>query len=315
MSTPPVRLAYLGPPGTFTEAALLTVPEARFATFDPRQSISDALAAVRLGEADLAMVPLENSVEGSVNLTLDELAFGPDELTIRREVLLPITISLLARARVALSDVVAVLSQPHGAAQCRGWLASALPGVPIRATTSTAEAARQVALSAEPLAALGAPIAAKEYGLEVLVNDVGDNPNAVTRFVLVGRAAEPPPAPTGVDRTSVVLFIGDDHPGALLEVLEEWAVRGVNLTRIESRPTKEAMGRYCFFVDAEGHVADARVGEALSGLKRRCAGVRFLGSYPRADTTSSPVPAGVQDGDFEAAAAWLGSIRNGHSRP
>jgi prephenate dehydratase len=312
MSTPPVRLAYLGPPGTFTEAALLTVPEARFATFDPRASISDALAAVRRAEADLAMVPLENSVEGSVNLTLDELAFGPDELTIRREVMLPITISLLARAGVALGDLVAVLSQPHGAAQCRGWLASSLPAVPVRATTSTAEAARQVALSSDSLGALGAPIAAKEYGLEVLVHDVGDNPNAVTRFVLVGRASDPPPAPTGVDRTSVVLFIGDDHPGALLEVLEEWAVRGVNLTRIESRPTKEGLGRYCFFVDCEGHVADARVGEALSGLKRRCAGVRFLGSYARADAASPVVPPGVQDSDFSAAAAWLDEVRNGH---
>lgn len=312
MSTPPSRLAYLGPPGTFTEAALLTVPEARFATFDPRATISEALAAVRRGEADAAMVPLENSVEGSVNFTLDELAFGQDELSIRREVLLPITISLLARSGVALADITAVLSMPHGVAQCRAWLGQHLPTVAIESTTSTAEAARLVALSPLPIAALGAPIAAKEYGIDILVNDVGDNPNAMTRFVLVGSRGAPLPAPTGADRTSVVVFNDDDHPGALLELLEEFAVRGVNLTRIESRPTKEAMGRYCFFVDAEGHVADARVGEALMGLKRRCAGVRFLGSYGRADVVSpTPVTAGVREQDFTAAADWLARIRTG----
>ena len=152
MSTPPSRLAYLGPPGTFTEAALLSVPEARFATFDPRATISEAIAAVRRGEADAAMVPLENSVEGSVNFTLDELAFGADELSIRREVLLPITISLLARPGVALEDITAVLSMPHGVAQCRGWLGTHLPLAAIEATTSTAEAARLVALSTDPIA-------------------------------------------------------------------------------------------------------------------------------------------------------------------
>ena len=313
MSTPPVRLAYLGPPGTFTEAALLTVPEATFATFDPRATIADAIAAVRRRDADMAMVPLENSVEGSVNFTLDELAFGVDELSIRREVLLPITISLLARPGVALSDITAVLSMPHGVAQCRAFLGEHLPTAVIEATTSTAEAARLVALSAEPIAALGAAIAAKEYGIDILVNDVGDNPNAMTRFVLVGRADVPPPAPTGADRTSAVVFIGADQPGALLELLEEFAVRGVNLTRIESRPTKEAMGRYCFFVDAEGHVFDTRVGEALMGLRRRCAGVRFLGSYGRADITTGPVPvpAGQQEQDFTEAASWLARIRAG----
>ncbi len=311
MTTPPTRLAYLGPPGTFTEAALLTVPEARFGAFDPRPTIADALAAVRAGEADMAMVPLENSIEGSVNLTLDELAFGPDELAIRREVLLPITISLLARPGVRLEEITAVLSMPHGAAQCRAWLAANLPSAVIEATTSTAAAARQVALSDEPLAALGAPIAAAEYGIEVLVDGVGDNPNAMTRFILVGRADEAPPAPTGGDRTSAVVFIGDDHPGALLELLEEFAVRGVNLTRIESRPTKQGMGRYCFFVDAEGHVADSRVGEALMGLKRRCADVRFLGSYARADANPGPVPAGVREEDFADAATWLKKIRTG----
>ncbi|MEO6714818.1 MAG: prephenate dehydratase [Mycobacteriales bacterium] len=311
MSTPPSRLAYLGPPGTFTEAALLSVPEATFATFDPRPSIADAIAAVRRGDADAAMVPLENSVEGSVNITLDELAFGVDELAIRREVLLPITISLLARPGVALSDITAVLSMPHGAAQCRNWLGANLPTAAIEASSSTAEAARLVALSSDPIAALGAPIAAKEYGIDILVDDVGDNPNATTRFVLIGRADSAPPAPTGSDRTSAVVFIGDDHPGALLELLEEFAVRGVNLTRIESRPTKQGMGRYCFFVDTEGHVADARVGEALMGLKRRCADVRFLGSYGRADVVASAVPGGVRDEDFTGAADWLKRIRTG----
>jgi prephenate dehydratase len=145
----------------------------------------------------------------------------------------------------------------------------------------------------------------------VLVDDVGDNPNAVTRFVLVGRSDSAPPAATGADRTSVVVFNDDDHPGALLELLEEFAVRGVNLTRIESRPTKELMGRYCFFVDAEGHVSDARVGEALMGLKRRSTGVRFLGSYPRADALPGPVRPADREREFTEAAAWLARIRTG----
>lgn len=305
-----LRVAYLGPPGTFTEAATLTLPEAGEATLDPRPSISDALDAVRTGAADRAVVPLESSIEGSVMLTLDELAFAAPALTIRAEVLLPITIALLARTTVALSDVRVVVSQPHAAAQCRGWLQAHLPTAEVRAASSTAEAARLVADSTEPMAALGAAVAAGEYGLSVLADAVGDHPDAVTRFVLVGPAAEPPPVATGADRTSAVAFIGDDHPGALLELLEEFAVRGVNLSRIESRPTKAGLGRYCFFVDCEGHVSEPRVGEALHGLKRRCADVRFLGSYPRGDDAApGPLARGASESDFAAADAWLRDLR------
>ncbi len=303
------RLAYLGPPGTFTEAALLTLPESSGAQLDPRPTITDAVEAVRTGAADAAMLPLENSIEGSVMLTLDELAFGADDLVVRREVFLPITIALLARSGVGLDEVSAVLSMPHAAAQCRRWLAANLPGVPVRATTSTAEAARLVGEADDPLAALGAPIAATEYGLDVLEPSAGDNPDAMTRFVLVSRNDTPPDAPTGADLTSVVAFIADDHPGALLELLEEFAVRGVNLTRIESRPTGAGLGRYCFFVDVEGHVAEPRVGEALSGLKRKCADVRYLGSYPRATGTPSPAARGTTETDFASAAEWLAQIR------
>ena len=308
-----MRLAYLGPAGSFTEAALLTLDEARDAELDPRLTITDALDAVRTGVAAAALVPLENSVEGSVNRTLDELGFGPDQLAIRREVLLPITIALLARPGTELADISTVLSMPHAAAQCRRWLAANLAGAEVVETTSTSDAARQVAGGSTPSAALGAPGAAEQYGLAVLAPDVGDNPDAVTRFVLVGLSDAPPPPPTGADRTSVVEFIAEDHPGALLELLEQFAARGVNLSRIESRPTGAGMGRYCFFVDCEGHVAEARVGEALTGLRRTCAGVRFLGSYPRADALPSTPARGCTDDDFATAGEWLAAIREGRS--
>jgi prephenate dehydratase len=305
-----VRYAYLGPPGTFTEAALLQVAREPDAELVSRATVSEALDDVRTGATQRAMVPLESSIEGSVMLTLDELAFGPDVLTVRAEVSLPITMALLAFAGRTMSDVTTVLSHPHAAAQCRQWLSANLPGAAVVPTGSTAEAAVRVAEGEAGLAALGAPVASAEYGLAILADDVGDFPDAATRFVLVGPSAEAPPAPTGADRTSVVAFIGDDHPGALLELLQEFAVRGVNLTRIESRPTKSGLGRYCFFVDCEGHVAEARVGEALSGLRRKCVDVRFLGSYARAGDRPTPQPAGATDADFDSAAAWLATLRD-----
>jgi prephenate dehydratase len=305
-----VRIAYLGPPGTFTEAALLTLPVAATAELVPAATITDALDGVRSGDVDAAVVPIENSVEGSVLLTLDELALRESaDLTIRAEVSLAVTLNLLGRKGLRLADIGAVLSMPHAAAQCRRWLRAHVPSAEVRATTSTAEAARQVSTSDEPVAAIGAEIAAREYGLEVLAADIGDNSAAATRFVLVGRADVAPPPPTGADNTSVVAFIADDHPGALLDLLEEFAVRGVNLTRIESRPTGAGLGRYCFFVDCEGHVAEPRVGEALSGLRRKCADVRFLGSYPRADGGATRPPPGASADDFASAAEWLAAIR------
>jgi prephenate dehydratase len=305
---PPARYAYLGPEGTFTEAALRTLPAAGRADLQPYPTVGGALDAVRAGEADGALVPIENSVEGSVPVTLDELAVG-DPLQITREVLLPVRFALLARAGTTLDQVKRIVTHPHAEAQCRGWLRRHLPDVIVSRAESTAAAAILVAGDNYD-AAIAAPVAGEDYRLTAIANDIGDNPDAVTRFVLVSRPAAPA-RPTGADKTSLVAFIRDDHPGALMEILDEFAVRGVNLTRLESRPTGQAMGRYCFSIDAEGHLSDARVGEALMGLRRVCADVRFLGSYPRADETAATVRPGTADADFTDAQRWLERLREG----
>jgi prephenate dehydratase len=305
---PPARFGYLGPAGTFTEAALRTLRAADRADLTPYASVAAALDAVRAGEADGAMVPLENSVEGSVPTTLDELASG-EPLQVTREVLLPVSFCLLGRSGTARADVRLVATHPHAEAQCRRWLRDVLPEAEVVLTPSTADAARAVA-DGRYDAAVAAPIAAEHYGLQVLASDVQDNEGAVTRFVLVSRPG-PPPAPTGADRTTLFAFIADDQPGALLSLLTEFAVRGINLTRIESRPSGSGLGRYFFSIDCEGHVAEARVGEALAALHRTCAAVRVLGSYPRADGVRSDVHRGTSDGAFRAAAAWLQRVRSG----
>ena len=307
---PPARYAYLGPEGTFTETALRSLPAAARAELRPEATVAAALDAVRVGDADGAVVPIENSVEGAVTVTLDELAQG-DPLVITREMTVPVRFALLGRAGTDRFAVKNVVTHPHAAAQCRKWLAAHLPEAKVLHTSSTALAAQQVAESASIFdAAISAPLAADRYRLAVLAHGIGDNPDAMTRFILVSRPG-PPPARTGADKTSFVAFIRDDHPGALLEILDELAVRGVNLTRIESRPTGSALGRYCFFIDAEGHVADLRVGEALKGLRRKCQDVRFLGSYPREDKQRSAVRSGNSDEEFAGADAWLSRLVNG----
>jgi prephenate dehydratase len=303
------KLTYLGPEGTFADAALRTVPEAATAERIPSRTVPAALEAVRDGTFDAALVPLENSVEGAVPTTLDELASG-EPLQVLREVLLPVSFALLVRGGTDPAAIRTVATHPHAEAQCRRWLAATLPNAGVLLSPSTAEAAEGVAQNRYD-AAIAAPVAADLYGLQILFNDVHDTEDAVTRFVLVGRP-HPPAPPTGADRTTVVAFIREDHPGALLELLTEFAVRGVNLTRIESRPTGFGLGRYCFSVDCEGHIADLRVGEALSALHRICADVRFLGSYPRADGTPVMVRPEVTDASFRDAAGWLEALR-GHA--
>jgi prephenate dehydratase len=307
MGTPPARYAYLGPEGTFSEAALRSLPAAQGVERVPCVSVGDALDAVRRGDVAAALVPLENSVEGSVSETLDELATG-EPLQIVREVQLSVSFALLVRPGTTLAAVETVTTIPHAEAQVRGWLRSTLPGARFVAASSTADGARAVA-AGEADAAVAAPLAAEHYRLEVLAADIADTPGAVTRFVLVAPPGPPPP-PTGADRTSLVAFIADDHPGALLEVLTELAVRGVNLTRIESRPTGDGLGRYCFSMDAEGHIAQARVAEALAALRRLCADVRFLGSYPTADGSAPTERRGTSDEVFADAAAWVGKLRS-----
>ncbi len=317
MTQPPAgpRYGYLGPEGTFCEAALLAhlagagEPDA---VRVPCGTVAAALDAVRSGEVDAAMVPVENSVEGSVSATVDELASGP-ALVIGSETLVPVTFDLLARPGTRLADVRRVATHPHAEAQCRGWLAANLPAAVALPASSTAGAAAVVAAPDAPYdAAIASPLAGQEYHLESLAHDIGDRPDAVTRFVLVSRPL--PPAPlSGADKTSLVLTIGRDHPGALLEILTEFAVRGINLTRIESRPTGGGIGDYFFSVDVEGHVDEARVGEALIGLHRICAEVRYLGSYRRADRVAPVLRDGVSDAEYAQAQAWLARIRDGRA--
>jgi prephenate dehydratase len=309
--TPPPRYAYLGPAGTFSEAALRTLPAAANAELVAYPSVPDALDAVRRGDVASAVVPLENSVEGSVATTLDELATG-DPVVITRELLLPVSFALLARPGTTLADVKTVTTIPHAEAQVRGWLRRTLPDAQFIPAASTADGARAVA-AGEADAAVAAPLAAEHYRLDVVAYDIHDVEGAVTRFVLVAPAGSPPPQPTGADRSTLVASIADDHPGALLEILTEFAVRGVNLTRIESRPTGQGIGRYYFSVDCEGHIADARVGEALSALRRICDDVRFLGSYARADGAAPTVRRGTTDEEFTDAAAWLARLRSGQA--
>lgn len=309
--TAPSRLGYLGPEGTFTSMALDRWPDAAGAERVAFGSVDAALAALRSGEVDGAMVPIENSVEGGVSATLDALASG-DPLLVVGEVLVPITFVLAAPAGVTLADVSGVGTHSHAWAQVRGWMGAHLPDAAYVPTLSTAAAAEGLAAGPQPYdAAVCAPAAATLHGLDVLAEGIGDMQAAVTRFVLVARPGSLP-EPTGADKTTVVLYQRDDHAGGLLELLEQFAARGINMTRLESRPTKDSMGSYCFSVDIEGHVRDERLGEALMGLKRICADVRFLGSYPRADRQQATIGARASDADFSAARDWLARVRNGH---
>ena len=305
-----MRYGFLGPTGTFTEMALRQCSQVagdgdRIAYV----SVDAALAALRAGDLEAAMVPIENSVEGGVSATLDALASG-DPLVVVAEQVIPITFVLAAPAGVTLADIRTVSTHPHAWAQVRSWMGAHLPEVQYLPGASTAAAA--AGLAGERPAYQGAvcaPVAAANHGLTVLEQDIGDNSGAVTRFVLVARPGELP-APTGADKTSVVLFQREDRPGGLLELLEQFAARGINLTRIESRPNGGRLGDYCFSIDCEGHVSNERVGETLMGLQRVCDQVRFLGSYPRADGVEAHVVEGTSDNEFLDARAWLRNLRN-----
>lgn len=307
----PTRFVYLGPEATFSEQALRTLPAAEKGSCLPARSVPEALDAVRSGEADAALVPLENSIGGQVGVSMDELVSG-SPLIITHEVVLPVQFVLAARGLVPLSEIHRVAAHEQASAQCRGWLRANLPEAVIVDALSNGAAAAGVA-AGEFDAGLCAAIGADRYQLTVLAKDIADHSDAMTRFALVQRPGPPPP-PTGNDVTTLAVYIDHDRVGALLAVLTELAVRGVNLSRIESRPTGEKLGRYVFFLDCEGHVAEARFGEALRGLRRVCAAVRFLGSYPRAShdqgERAAPV-SGLSDLDFASAEAWLARLRMG----
>jgi prephenate dehydratase len=303
LAVPPNHYGYFGPVGTFTHQALLTLPALPDEPA-PYPTVGLALQAVRDGEVAATLVPIENSVEGGVSATLDNLTYG-EPLRIVREVLLPVQFTLFARNGTQSHEVRRVLTHPHAAAQCRDWLADNLPQAIITEGGSTAAAAAEVADPHSRFdAAICAQVAGEMHGLTPLASGIADNPDAVTRFVLVSRPV-PVGRATGADKTTMVLFMRDDHPGALLEILEQFASRGVNLCRIESRPTKKSLGDYCFSVDAEGHIEDARMAEAMMGLHRVCRDVVFLGSYPRADLTESIIRHGTSNEEYAAAATWL----------
>lgn len=299
-------MAFFGPVGTFTEEALLTQEDYAAAALEPRSSITDVLQAVANGEAELGIVPIENAIEGSVNATLDGLIFDFD-LLIQREVVLDVRMHLMAAPGTSLADVRRVVSFPHALAQCRKYLAENLPEVEILAANSTADAARQLGEHPEAgTAAIANRLAAELYGLTVLVNDVEDHPDNKTRFVAV--ASRGVPAPTGHDRTSIVCFQHADRPGSLHGMLGQFAARNINLTKIESRPTKRALGDYCFIIDLAGHLDDEVVADCLRDLHAELAGVKFLGSYPAADD-HAPTRRREADEAWRAADAWLDALR------
>jgi prephenate dehydratase len=275
-----VRVAYLGPPGTFTEDALrAALGDTDVATL-PAASVYEAIKAVESADADRALVPFENSIEGAVTATLDTLALDASGVTIVGEHDLAIRHCLIARERLALDAIEAVVSHPQASAQCARFIRERLPQAEVRAASSTAEAVHAVSESELPWAALGAESAARLYGCEVILDGVEDEPDNVTRFVWVAPEGTDPSGP-GPWRTSLVFSeLGDDRPGALVEALQEFSSRQVNLTRIESRPLRRGLGRYMFFCDLEGSLTDEPVDAAIHGLRAKAESVRVLGSYP-----------------------------------
>jgi len=271
-------IGYLGPRGTFTEEALQSRLADAYDEMIPYPTVPSVLLAVESGEIDSGMVPIENSVEGSVNATIDTLTFETD-LVIEREVVYPISQMLLARPGVGIGEVKAVLSHPQATAQCARFLSEKLPGVEVRASNSTAEAALEVSESDEPLAAISTEHAAGIYGLDVIARDIEDYASNATRFIVVGRKHNPP---SGNDKTSMVCFILQNRPGSLLEILSQFAFRAINLTKIESRPTRKVLGEYCFFIDVEGHSEVEPLAGALEALKPALRKLKLLGSYPAA---------------------------------
>ena len=265
-------------------------------------TIAEVLAAADAGTIDLGFVGIENSIEGTVNVTIDALAFEHD-LLIQREVELGIQLNLMAPPGVAVSDIARVVTFPVAAAQCRTWLATELPGVEVVAANSNAEAARLVAAEADGRSAAVAPsLAAKIYGLEVLANDIEDHPENTTRFVLV--ACDAVPMATGHDKTTIVVFQRTDRPGSLLAILQEFAARAINLVKLESRPTKKGLGDYCFIIDLEGHLSDELVADCLRDVRSKVEDIKFLGSYPAAGAHGPAVRREAEEA-WRTADAWI----------
>ena len=301
------RVAFFGPFGTFTEQALRTQPDLCTGETLAYRTVPDVLDAVSAGEVDIGFVPIENSIEGMVNFTLDALAFD-HELMIQREVVLDIHMCLAARPGVTLGDVEEILSIPVATAQCHRFLREHLPDAAIATAVSTAGAAQMVADDpATNKAAIAPRVAAERYGLDVLAENIEDHLGNQTRFVVVARRGVP--APSGHDRTAMVVYQRADEPGSLISILQEFAARRINLSNLISRPTKDGgLGDYCFIVFADGHVGDDLLADAMRSLHVKQGAVKFFGSWPRADADASEVRA-YTDHRWQQADEWLAGIR------
>jgi len=296
-----LRIGYLGPEGSFSHEAVSTMDEVAPVACD---TLADLLASVADSSLDLGLVPLENAIEGTVSATIDGLVFDHD-LVIVREIVIPIRLHLLARPGVSIGELKVVRSYVHALAQCRAYLHGL--DVPIEQTTSTSQAAQEVADSTEPWAAVASTLAGELFGLVALANDIEDHAENATRFVVVGR--DRVATPTGHDRTTIVCFQDADRPGSLYGILGRFAARDVNLTKLESRPTKRGLGDYCFVIEFEGHVADVVVADCLADLQAHLARVKFLGSYPVTGVDASDRREEVAEAR-RSADQWIGEIRS-----
>ena len=302
--------SYLGPAGTFTEAALAQVPEARNQHWQAVRNVGEALADVVEGRSDAAMIAIENSIDGGVSTAQDALATMPG-LRIVGEYLVPVDFVLVARSGTKLEDVSLIAAHPVAYAQCLQWLTKTLPAhAHIPAASNVASAVGLLDGTSDADAAISPPGILEHHELDLLAEQIGDNPNAVTRFVLVARTVAPP-APTGADKTSLIAELPEDHPGALLELLEQFATRGINLSLLASRPIGDSLGRYRFVIDADGHIEDERMADALLGLRRFSPKVVFLGSYPRGDRAVIRYPDRYSDDVFVEARDWLRGLLSG----
>lgn len=309
---PAPTYSYLGPPGTFTEAALGQVEAARGRPWRPVNNIGEALDDVVSDRSIAAMLAIENTVEGGVAAVLDALASTPD-LRIVGEYLVPVRFALLTRQGVQVGAIRSIAAHPVAYAQCRRWLHEHLRHHTQLPAASNIQAAQFLAEHEGDLAqaAIAPPSAAARFDLATVADDIGDNPNAVTRFVLVARAESMPlPASTGADKTSIVADLPSDRPGALLELLEQFATRGVNLSLLHSRPIGDELGRYRFVIDLDGHLDDERVADALLGVRRFSPRLLFLGSYPRADRRPVDASEAHDDAVYADARTWLDGLRS-----
>jgi prephenate dehydratase len=305
---PTATIGFLGPSGTFTEEALRSEPGLAHAQLRPLPSFIHVLSAVADGTVDYGFVALENSIEGTVSIALDQLVFERN-LHIVGEVVLPVTQNLLAPPGATLHGIKRVVSFPHATGQCRTWLSANLTDVEEVAASSTAEAVRQVAEEGTPdTAAIGTALAAKLYGLDVLAARIEDHIDNATRFVLVAPPTAGIPAPSGHDKTSIVCFQSSDHPGSLHGILGQFSARDLNLVKLESRPTKKALGDYCFIIDFEGHVAEEVVADCLRDLHAGLRKLKFLGSYPAAGE-HGPARRRLADRAWRAADKWIADVR------